>query len=257
MTLDWDGKIRMDPSSPYAMQRLIGLKDRYRHRLRLRHRSRSAWHRHRQQRLDAAESLPVGGHRLSVPPAPRLACGCCGRQDRGEQRDDRSGRPAPRAQCVRGAGGLQMVRRGAGGRHAWDSAARKAPAPRSAASTAASGPPTRMAWCRRCWRRRSPRAPAAIPAMHYRALTQDLGACSTDRVDAPANVSAKAEARPARSAQVRSARARRRAHRSDSDQGAGQQRADRRRQGHLERRLVRRASVGNRRHLQDLCRELS
>jgi phosphoglucomutase len=24
MTLDWDGKIRMDPSSPYAMQRLIG-----------------------------------------------------------------------------------------------------------------------------------------------------------------------------------------------------------------------------------------
>jgi phosphoglucomutase len=29
MTLDWDGKIRMDPSSTYAMQRLIGLKDRF------------------------------------------------------------------------------------------------------------------------------------------------------------------------------------------------------------------------------------
>ena len=28
MTVDWDGKIRMDPSSPYAMQSLIGLKDR-------------------------------------------------------------------------------------------------------------------------------------------------------------------------------------------------------------------------------------
>jgi phosphoglucomutase len=27
MTLDWDGRIRMDPSSPYAMRRLIGLKD--------------------------------------------------------------------------------------------------------------------------------------------------------------------------------------------------------------------------------------
>jgi phosphoglucomutase len=27
MTLDWDGRIRMDPSSPYAMQRLIRLKD--------------------------------------------------------------------------------------------------------------------------------------------------------------------------------------------------------------------------------------
>ncbi|MBU2573034.1 MAG: phosphoglucomutase (alpha-D-glucose-1,6-bisphosphate-dependent) [Elusimicrobia bacterium] len=29
MTADWDGKIRMDPSSPYAMKRLIGLKDRF------------------------------------------------------------------------------------------------------------------------------------------------------------------------------------------------------------------------------------
>jgi phosphoglucomutase len=29
MTVDWDGKIRMDPSSPYAMQRLQGMKDRF------------------------------------------------------------------------------------------------------------------------------------------------------------------------------------------------------------------------------------
>ena len=29
MTLDWDGKIRMDPSSPHAMQSLIGLKDQF------------------------------------------------------------------------------------------------------------------------------------------------------------------------------------------------------------------------------------
>ncbi|RZI96643.1 MAG: alpha-D-glucose phosphate-specific phosphoglucomutase [Variovorax sp.] len=29
MTLDWDGRIRMDPSSPYAMNSLIALKDRY------------------------------------------------------------------------------------------------------------------------------------------------------------------------------------------------------------------------------------
>ncbi|MGA2532775.1 MAG: phosphoglucomutase (alpha-D-glucose-1,6-bisphosphate-dependent) [Candidatus Aminicenantales bacterium] len=29
MTLDWDGRIRMDPSSPYAMRKLIGLKDRF------------------------------------------------------------------------------------------------------------------------------------------------------------------------------------------------------------------------------------
>ena len=29
MTVDWDGKIRMDPSSPYAMARLVGLRDRF------------------------------------------------------------------------------------------------------------------------------------------------------------------------------------------------------------------------------------
>jgi len=29
MTMDWDGRIRMDPSSPYAMQRLIGLRNRF------------------------------------------------------------------------------------------------------------------------------------------------------------------------------------------------------------------------------------
>jgi phosphoglucomutase len=29
MTLDWDGRIRMDPSSPYAMRRMIGLKDQF------------------------------------------------------------------------------------------------------------------------------------------------------------------------------------------------------------------------------------
>src|SRR5215469_5483762 len=29
MTLDWDGKIRMDPSSPYAMKSLVGLKDNF------------------------------------------------------------------------------------------------------------------------------------------------------------------------------------------------------------------------------------
>src|SRR5690606_32927793 len=29
MTVDWDGRIRMDPSSSHAMQSLIGLKDRF------------------------------------------------------------------------------------------------------------------------------------------------------------------------------------------------------------------------------------
>jgi phosphoglucomutase len=29
MTVDWDGRIRMDPSSPYAMRSLVGMKDRF------------------------------------------------------------------------------------------------------------------------------------------------------------------------------------------------------------------------------------
>ena len=29
MTLDWDGRIRIDPSSKYAMQSLIALKDKF------------------------------------------------------------------------------------------------------------------------------------------------------------------------------------------------------------------------------------
>ena len=29
MTVDWDGQIRMDPSSPYAMKRLVGMKDQF------------------------------------------------------------------------------------------------------------------------------------------------------------------------------------------------------------------------------------
>jgi phosphoglucomutase len=29
MTLDWDGRIRMDPSSPYAMRRMIAIKDKF------------------------------------------------------------------------------------------------------------------------------------------------------------------------------------------------------------------------------------
>ena len=67
MTADWDGQIRMDPSSPYAMQRLLDAQGPLRHRLRLRHRPRPARHRHRRQRPARAEPLPRGGDRLPVP----------------------------------------------------------------------------------------------------------------------------------------------------------------------------------------------
>ena len=46
MTLDWDGRIRMDCSSPYAMASLIGRARRVRRRHRQRRRRRPARHRH-------------------------------------------------------------------------------------------------------------------------------------------------------------------------------------------------------------------
>ena len=46
MTLDWDGKIRMDCSSPYAMASLIGRQHDFDDRHRQRHRRRPARHRH-------------------------------------------------------------------------------------------------------------------------------------------------------------------------------------------------------------------
>jgi phosphoglucomutase len=50
MTLDWDGRIRMDPSSPYAMRSLMPLK-RIRYRARLRYGPRSAWDCYQKQRI--------------------------------------------------------------------------------------------------------------------------------------------------------------------------------------------------------------
>ena len=67
MTVDWDGQIRMDPSSPYAMQRLIGMKDRFD----LAFACDTDHDRHgivtRSAGLAAAQSLPVRRHLLPFP----------------------------------------------------------------------------------------------------------------------------------------------------------------------------------------------
>ena len=111
MTLDWDGKIRMDPSSPFAMQRLIGLKDKYdiafacdtdhdRHGI-----------------VTRSTGLIPPNHYLSVlidylfghRPAVEREGGH--RQDRRQHRDDRSRSRTTGTQAVRGSGWLQVVRR--------------------------------------------------------------------------------------------------------------------------------------------------
>ena len=88
MTVDWDGQIRMDPSSPYAMQRLIGLKDRFdiafgcdtdhdRHGIV----TRSAGLLPPNHYLSVAIYLPL-------PTPAKVAHRCGGGKDRGEQPDD-------------------------------------------------------------------------------------------------------------------------------------------------------------------------
>ena len=155
MTLDWDGRIRMDCSSPYAMQRLIAMRDRF----------DVAWacdtdhDRHgivtRSAGLLQPESLP------GASPSPTSSrTGRAGRRDAAVGKTvvsssliDRVAAPA-RPAARRGAGGLQVVRGRAARRRPSDSAERRARAPRSCAATARSGRPTRTASSSRCWRPR-------------------------------------------------------------------------------------------------------
>ncbi len=65
MTLDWDGRIRMDPSSAYAMQRAIALKDSYDLVVGLRHRCGPSRHRDAGRGPAAAESFSHRGDRSS------------------------------------------------------------------------------------------------------------------------------------------------------------------------------------------------
>ena len=110
MTVDHDGKIRMDCSSPYAMASLVKLKDDF----------DIAWgndpdaDRHgivtRSGGLDESESLPRGGHRVSAGPSARVAAtGVVGKTLVSSGMIDRVvGRPA--AQALGSPGGIQMVR---------------------------------------------------------------------------------------------------------------------------------------------------
>ncbi len=110
MTVDHDGKIRMDCSSPYAMAGLIGLKDRFD----IAFGNDTDSDRHgivtRERRPAQPEPLPGGGHFVPVPEPACLAQGRGRRQDARVQLDDRPGNRRYRAAVVRGAGWLQVVR---------------------------------------------------------------------------------------------------------------------------------------------------
>ena len=112
MTVDHDGKIRMDCSSPYAMARLVGLKDEFRVAF------ANDPDSDRHGIVTPSAGLMNPNHYLAVAiryllthrphwPAQRR-----GRQDAGQQQHDRPRRAEPRPPAVRGAGRLQVVRAG-------------------------------------------------------------------------------------------------------------------------------------------------
>ena len=162
MTVDWDGRIRMDPSSPDAMQTLIGMKDRFdvavacdtdhdRHGI-----------------VTRSTGLLPPNHYLAVaidylyrhrPRWPRHAA--VGKTIVSSQMIDRVAAKLGRGLYEVPVGfkwfvdGLLDGSLGfAGEESAGASLLRR---------DGRCGPPTRMASCRRCWQRRSPRAWDGIP----------------------------------------------------------------------------------------------
>ena len=116
MTVDWDGKIRMDPSSPLRHGRADRAARPLRRGLRQRRRRRPARHRHRR---GAGCSIPTTTWPRRSPTCSAAgATGRAGRggQDDGLELDDRPGRRRPGPAAGRGPGRVQVVRGRAAGR---------------------------------------------------------------------------------------------------------------------------------------------
>ena len=113
MTLDWDGKIRMDCSSPYAMARLIGMRDKFD----VAFANDTDADRHgivtRSERADESQPLPRRRHILSVRQPSGLALRLRGRQDHRQQRHHRprrrKARPQTGRRCRWGSNGSSMA----------------------------------------------------------------------------------------------------------------------------------------------------
>ena len=175
MTVDHDGKVRMDCSSPYAMAGLVRLKDQYRVAF------ANDPDADRHGIVTPSAGLMNPNHYLAVAISYLLthrpgwsAKAAVGKTLVSSSLIDRVVQQAGPA-VGRGAGGFQVFRAGAARRLRTASAGRRAPGRVSCGRTARSGRRTRTASCWTCWRRRSPRAPAKTRASTSRSWRRSSG----------------------------------------------------------------------------------
>ena len=109
MTVDHDGKIRMDCSSPYAMAQPRRPEGSLSPRLCQRSGLGPPRDRDAVRRADESQSLSRRGDTLSTHTSTSVAYRRVGRQDVGVERHDRPCRRQTRPPAVRGAGRLQVV----------------------------------------------------------------------------------------------------------------------------------------------------
>ncbi len=256
MSVDWDGKIRMDPSSPYAMQRLIGLQSRFdvafacdtdhdRHGIVTRssgllppnHYLSVAIDYLFQHRPHWRPKAGVGKTVVSTAMIDRVAA--------------RLGRPLYEVPVGFKwfVDGLLDGSLGFGGEESAGASFSRidgtvwttdkdglVPALLSAEITARTG---------------------KDPGERYRALAQELGAVFADRVEAPATPPQKRKLSKLAPSQITITELAGRQDHESPRSGARQRRAVWRHQSHLRRRVVCGAPLGHRGYLQDLWRELS
>ena len=258
MTLDWDGKIRMDCSSPYAMASLIANAGRLPDRHRQRRRRRPARHRHPRRRADEPQPLPGRRDRLPVP-APRPA----GRPDAAVGKTLVSSSMIDRVAADLGrrllevpvgfkwfVPGLLDGSVGFGGEESAGASFLRRDG--TVWTTDKDG----ILLCLLAVRDHR-RSPAASPERALRRPGRErFGDPAYARIDAPATREEKAVLGKLSPEQVDRHRAGRRADHREADHRARQRRGDRRAQGDHRVRLVRRPAVRHRGRLQDLRRVL-
>ena len=255
MTVDHDGKIRMDCSSPYAMAGLVKLKDRFdvafgndpdsdRHGI-----------------VTRSSGLMNPNHYLAVAirylltPPPRLARRRGGRQDAGQQRHHRPGRAGAGPDARRGAGRLQVVRAGSFRRLLL----LRRRGERGASFLRRDG----TAWTTDKDGLILGLLAAEItaktgkdPGEHYREITAEYGAPLYTRIDSPATPAQKALLQNLSPDVGQGDGAGRRADRRQADPRPGKRGRDRWPQDRRPERLVRGTALGDGGHLQALRREL-